>query len=186
MKDIWRQEARILCLNELPCALTQKQHQHRRAQAYTRRCQCPDPSINRSCKPQSVTGMRRTRSASYGSNSMICMTIKVKHLPPTQAPFKARFKKALRLNRDPVLFFAHQTGYQELGKRFPSYSSTQWAYCRQGGSTLYPHYRAFYHSTIEIYTYSLHIGARSWRLNCCVGKGRYGEAQKLKSCEAPR
>lgn len=43
------------------------------------------------------------------------MTIKVKHLPPTQAPFEARLKKALRLNRDPVLFFAHQTGYQELG-----------------------------------------------------------------------
>jgi hypothetical protein len=56
---------------------------------------------------------------------MICMTIKVKHLPPTQAPFKARFKKALRLNRDPVLFFAHPTGYQELGKRLPSYSSTK-------------------------------------------------------------
>lgn len=55
---------------------------------------------------------------------MICMTIKVKHLPPTQAPFEARFKKALRLNRDPVLFFAHQTGYQELWGRHPSYSST--------------------------------------------------------------
>ena len=49
---------------------------------------------------------------------MICMTIKVKHLPPTQAPFEARFKKALRLNRDPVSFFAHQTGYQELGGSF--------------------------------------------------------------------
>lgn len=66
---------------------------------------------------------------------MICMTIKVKHLPPTQAPFEARFKKALRLNRDPVLFFAHQTGYQELGGRLPSYSSTKLAYCCQGGST---------------------------------------------------
>ena len=42
------------------------------------------------------------------------MTIKVKHLPPTQAPFEARLKKALRLNRDPVLFFARLTAYQEL------------------------------------------------------------------------
>ena len=53
-----------------------------------------------------------------GSSNMICMTIKVKHLPPTQAPFEARLKKALRLNRDPVLFYAHQTGYQELGGSF--------------------------------------------------------------------
>lgn len=116
------------------------------------------PSINRSYKPQLVTSIRQTRSARHGSNSMICMTIKVKHLPPTQAPFKARFKKALRLNRDPVLFFAHQTGYQELGKRFPSYSSTTLAYCCQGGPTLFLHHRILYHSTLRIDLDSLHVG----------------------------
>jgi hypothetical protein len=89
---------------------------------------------------------------------MICMTIKVKHLPPTQAPFKARFKKALRLNRDPVLFFAHQTGYQELGRRLPSYSSTEWAYCCQGDSKLFLHRKISYHSTKRIYMNSLHVG----------------------------
>lgn len=31
-------------------------------------------------------------------------------------PFDKRLKKALRLNRDPVLFFARMTVYQELAR----------------------------------------------------------------------
>jgi hypothetical protein len=31
-----------------------------------------------------------------------------------QTPFDEWLKKTLRLNRDPVLFFAHKTAYQEL------------------------------------------------------------------------
>lgn len=33
-----------------------------------------------------------------------------------QMPFDKRLKKALRLNRDPVLFFARMTVYQELAR----------------------------------------------------------------------
>lgn len=123
---------------------------------------------------------------SYRRDCMICMTIKVKLLPPIMHLSMHGSKR--RSGLIVILYCSSpiRQGTRSSGRGF-LVTAARKAYCCQGGSTLFLNHRIVYYSTIRIYMDSLHVGTRSWRLDCGVVEGIDSKAQNsANSREAPR